>query len=126
MRVTINFDIEIGQGKDTMKALILAQSQYVSDALIKLAGANNANLADITTEVAESLTSVSTQLKQYVSMLSDLEKVYNQTILPTPVSQPEEQPNEVTEAISNLKEQVENVKEFTKFMEKVGEDVEEG
>tara|TARA_A100001515_G_scaffold32939_1_gene25674 strand:+ start:24 stop:404 length:381 start_codon:yes stop_codon:yes gene_type:complete len=126
MRVTINFDIEIGQGKDTMKALILAQSQYVSDALIKLAGANNANLADITTEVAESLTSVSTQLKQYVSMLSDLEKVYNQTILPTPVSQPEEQSNEVTEAISNLKEQVENVKEFTKFMEKVGEDVEEG
>ena len=124
MRVTINFDIEIGQGKDTMKALILAQSQYVSDALIKLAGANNANLADITTEVAESLTSVSTQLKQYVSMLSDLEKVYNQTILPTPVSQPEEQSNEVTEA--NLKEQVENVKEFTKFMEKVGEDVEEG
>ena len=126
MRVTINFDIEIGQGKDTMKALILAQSQYVSDALIKLAGANNANLADITTEVAESLTSVSTHLKQYVSMLSDLEKVYNQTILPTPVSQPEEQSNEVTEAISNLKEQVENVKEFTKFMEKVGEDVEEG
>ena len=126
MRVTINFDVEIGQGKDTMKALILAQSQYVSDALIKLAGANNANLADITTEVAESLTSVSTQLKQYVSMLSDLEKVYNQTILPTPVSQPEEQSNEVTEAISNLKEQVENVKEFTKFMEKVGEDVEEG
>ena len=126
MRVTINFDIEIGQGKDTMKALILAQSQYVSDALIKLAGANNANLADITTEVAESLTSVSTQLKQYVSMLSDLEKVYNQTILPTPVSQPEEQSNEVTEAISNMKEQVENVKEFTKFMEKVGEDVEEG
>ena len=126
MRVTINFDIEIGQGKDTMKALILAQSQYVSDALIKLAGANNANLADITTEVAESLTSVSTQLKQYVSMLSDLEKVYNQTILPTPVSQPEEQSNEVTEAISNLKEQVENVKEFTKFMEKVGDDVEEG
>ena len=126
MRVTINFDIEIGQGKDTMKALILAQSQYVSDALIKLAGANNANLADITTEVAESLTSVSTQLKQYVSMLSDLEKVYNQTILPTPVSQPEEQADEVNEAISSLKEQVENVKEFTKFMEKVGEDVEEG
>ena len=56
MRATINFDVEAGRARGAMKALVLAESDYISQALVKLASANSNNVSEVASEVSEILT----------------------------------------------------------------------
>ena len=62
MRVTINFDVAVPRAKAAMKALILAESEYISEALVRLANVNSENAQAIATDVSESLEQVVVQL----------------------------------------------------------------
>ena len=127
MRVTINFDVEASRAKSAMKALIMAESDYVSEALIKLSNVSLQNPQSTAQQAAESLEQVVLQLKQYSRMLHDLDKLANQQNLPQPadvnlsVDKPESESQvgpEITEALNKLKNQVSDIKDFTNFMEK--------
>ena len=127
MRVTINFDVEASRAVSAMKALIVAESDYISEALINLASVNLQNSQSTAQQVADSLEQVVVQLKQYARMLGDFDKLANQQNLPQPadlnlsVDQPEPENQvdpDITEALNKLKNQVSDIKDFTNFMEK--------
>ena len=129
MQVTIKFQVAAGRARSAMKALVLAESDQVSQALVKLASANSDNVSEVASEVAEILQEVSVQLGQYARMLGDLDKLSNETIVPTPVEDvdasvsgsPEQNvlPEDVKASLQNLRKQVDEMKNFTNFMEQV-------
>ena len=132
MRVTINFDVEAGRARGAMKALVLAESDYISQALVKLASANSNNVSEVASEVSEILQGVSVQLGQYARMIGDLDQLSNKTIVPTPVkdvdvgvsgaSEQDVVPEEVMASLATLREQVDQMKNFTNFMEQASGD----
>ena len=132
MRVTINFDVEAGRARGAMKALVLAESDYISQALVKLASANSNNVSEVASEVSEILQGVSVQLGQYARMIGDLDQLSNKTIVPTPVkdvdvgvsgvSEQDVVPEEVMASLATLREQVDQMKNFTNFMEQAPSD----
>ncbi len=129
MQVTIKFQVSARRARSAMKALVLAESDQVSQALVKLASANSDNVSEVASEVAEILQEVSVQLGQYARMLGDLDKLSNETIVPTPVEDvdasvsgsPEQNvlPEDVKASLQNLRKQVDEMKNFTNFMEQV-------
>jgi hypothetical protein len=130
MRVTINFDVEAGRARSAMKALVLAESDYISQALVKLASVNSQNVSGVASEVSEILKGVSVQLGQYARMVSDLDQLSNKTILPTPVEDvntevtgnDEEVSEELKNTLETLRGQVDEIKQFANFMEKASKD----
>ena len=130
MRVTINFDVEAGRARSAMKALVLAESDYISQALVKLASVNSQNVSGVASEVSEILKGVSVQLGQYAHMVSDLDQLSNKTILPTPVEDvntevtgnDEEVSEELKNTLETLRGQVDEIKQFANFMEKASKD----
>jgi hypothetical protein len=135
MRVTINFDIEVSRAKAAMKSLIVSESEYVSDALIRLANTSADTAAESAVEVADTLREVCLQLDQYGRMINDLDNISHQQILPQPVDDVNlevdatsvDRDANVAEALDKLKDQVAGIKEFTNFMEKAAsENPEEG
>ena len=68
MRVTINFDVEASRAMSAMKALIVAESDYISEALVRLANVNLQNSQSTAQQVADGLEQVVVQLKQYARM----------------------------------------------------------
>ena len=127
MRVTINFDVEASRAMSAMKALIVAESDYISEALVRLSNVNLQNSQSTAQQVADGLEQVVVQLKQYARMLSDLDKLANQQNLPQPAdlnlsvdpTESESQADpDITEALNKLKNQVSDIKDFTNFMEK--------
>jgi len=141
MRVTIKFDVEVGRARGAMKALVLAESDYISQALVKLASANSNNVSEVASEVSEILNGVSVQLGQYARMIGDLDQLSNETIVPTPVEdvdmgvsgvpeqvkraeadKEDEVPEELKNTLETLRGQVDEIKQFANFMEKASKD----
>ena len=141
MRVTIKFDVEAGRARGAMKALVLAESDYISQALVKLASANSNNVSEVASEVSEILNGVSVQLGQYARMIGDLDQLSNETIVPTPVEdvdmgvsgvpeqvkraeadKEDEVPEELKNTLETLRGQVDEIKQFANFMEKASKD----
>ena len=127
MRVTINFDVAASRAMSAMMALIVAESDYISEALVRLSNVNLQNSQSTAQQVADGLEQVVVQLKQYARMLSDLDKLANQQNLPQPAdlnlsvdpTESESQADpDITEALNKLKNQVSDIKDFTNFMEK--------
>tara|TARA_A100001515_G_C4475557_1_gene178337 strand:- start:199 stop:612 length:414 start_codon:yes stop_codon:yes gene_type:complete len=131
MRVTINFDVEVGRARAAMKALVLAESDRISDALVRLSVVNDKNVSEVSAEVSQILNGVTVQLGQYARMLSDLDNLSNKTIVPAPVedvdlgvsgNDEEELPEDLKNTLSSLRNQVNEMKNFTNFMNKAPDD----
>jgi len=128
-RATVNFEMEMGRIPGILNLLSSEEGSQLLNVAARLSSLNTASQArDLEKEIAN-LELITVQLKQYLKMMGELEKILHGTIVPQPVPEPA-QPvetdsvgGEVFDSINDLKEKLGEVKDFTKFLEAATEEM---
>ena len=122
-KATVNFEMEMGRIPGILNLLASEEGNQLLNVAARLSSLNTANqVRDLENEIVN-LELITGQLKQYLKMMGELEAILHGTIVPQPVPEPA-QPvetdtvdSEVFDSISDLKEKLDEVKGFTKFLE---------
>jgi len=130
-RATVNFEMDMGRIPSILNLLASEEGNQLLNVAARLSSLNTANqVRDLKNEI-DNVEKITTQLKQYLKMMGELDSILNGTILPQPVAVPAEPvqagtdsvDDEVFDNIRDLKEKLGEVKDFTKFLESAGEEM---
>ena len=135
-RATVNFEMDMGRIPSILNLLASEEGNQLLNVAARLSSLNTANqVRDLKNEI-DNVEKITTQLKQYLKMMGELDSTLNGTILPQPVAVPAEpvpaEPgqagtdsvdDEVFDNIRDLKEKLGEVKDFTKFLESATEEM---
>lgn len=135
-RATVNFEMDMGRIPSILNLLASEEGNQLLNVAARLSSLNTANqVRDLKNEI-DNVEKITTQLKQYLKMMGELDSILNGTILPQPVAVPAEpvpaEPvqagtdsvdDEVFDNIRDLKEKLGEVKDFTKFLESATEEM---
>ena len=130
-RATVNFEMDMGRIPSILNLLASEEGNQLLNVAARLSSLNTANqVRDLKNEI-DNVEKITTQLKQYLKMMGELDSILNGTILPQPVAVPAEPvqagtdsvDDEVFDNIRDLKEKLGEVKDFTKFLETATEEM---
>ena len=130
-RATVNFEMDMGRIPSILNLLASEEGNQLLNVAARLSSLNTANqVRDLKNEI-DNVEKITTQLKQYLKMMGELDSILNGTILPQPVAVPAEPvqagtdsvDDEVFDNIRDLKEKLGEVKDFTKFLESATEEM---
>ena len=140
-RATVNFEMDMDRIPSILNLLASEEGNQLLNVAARLSSLNTANqVRDLKNEI-DNVEKITTQLKQYLKMMGELDSILNGTILPQPVAVPAEpvpaepvpaEPvqagtdsvdDEVFDNIRDLKEKLGEVKDFTKFLESATEEM---
>ena len=125
-RATVNFEMDMGRIPGILNLLASEEGNQLLNVAARLSCLTPTNqVRDLATEI-NNLEMITTQLKQYLKMMDELNAILNGTVVPQPVPAPAEPvstsvDDEVFDNIKDLKAKLSDVKEFTKFMEAAAE-----
>ena len=130
-RATVNFEMDMDRIPSILNLLASEEGNQLLNVAARLSSLNTANqVRDLKNEI-DNVEKITTQLKQYLKMMGELDSILNGTILPQPVAVPAEPvqagtdsvDDEVFDNIRDLKEKLGEVKDFTKFLESATEEM---
>ena len=123
--------LDMGRIPSILNLLASEEGNQLLNVAARLSSLNTANqVRDLKNEI-DNVEKITTQLKQYLKMMGELDSILNGTILPQPVAVPAEPvqagtdsvDDEVFDNIRDLKEKLGEVKDFTKFLESATEEM---
>ena len=125
MRATISFEADVSRVNDIMRSLVLEESNALQDALIALEKATSDRIVEGILEALEHIHGVATQLDQYRDMMVSFERARFETMLPQSSDAQVPIHGQQVTNLGELKETVENMKNFDSFLAQLGNQVEE-
>ena len=124
MRATINFEVDVEQVQGTMAVLIAEEAHSLRAAadIIDQQVDSSSNVLEEITHAMSLLETTTTQLQEYRDMLVSFERARFETKLPQPVAAIPVDSTGIFNSLEELRGNLDQVKDFTKFLEKTSEE----